>query len=39
MHSIIWIVKNTLKIQNLLRHASVHAGTIIGEPKSLPSKN
>ena len=33
------IVKNTLKIQNLLRHVSVHAGTIISEPKSVPSWN
>jgi len=31
------IVKNTLKIQNLLRRVSVHAGTIIREPKSVPS--
>jgi len=31
------IVKNTLRIQNLLRHVSGHAGTIIREPKSVPS--
>jgi hypothetical protein len=31
------VIKNTLKIQKLLRHVSVHAGTIIREPKSVPS--
>jgi len=31
------LVKNTLKLQNLLRHVSVHAGTITREPKSVPS--
>jgi len=31
------VIKNTLKIQQLLQHVSVHAGTILREPKSLPS--
>ena len=31
------IVKNTLIIYNLLRHVSVHAGTIIREPDSVRS--
>jgi len=31
------VVKNTLKIQKLLRHVSVHASTILREPKSVPS--
>ena len=31
------IIKNTLKIQKLLHHVSVHAGTNIREPKSVPS--
>ena len=31
------VVKNTLKLQNLLRHFSVHVGTIIRDPKSVPS--
>jgi len=31
------IIKNTLKIQKLHQHVSVHAGTIIREPKSVPS--
>jgi len=32
------IVINTLKIQNLLRHVSVHTETITRETKSVPSK-
>jgi len=31
------VIKNTIKIQKLLQHVSVHAGTIIREPKSVPS--
>jgi len=27
------VVKNTLKLENLLRHVSVHTGTIMREPK------
>jgi len=31
------LVKNTLKIKNLLRYVSFHTGTIIREPKSVTS--
>ena len=31
------VIKNTFKMQKLLRHVSVHAGTITREPKSVPS--
>jgi len=31
------VIKNTLNMQKLLQHVSVHAGTIIREPKSVPS--
>ena len=33
------VIKNTLKILKLLRHVSVHIGTILREQMSLPSYN